>query len=215
VACLAHEMRNPINAVRTHAELLGRTEGQVSMEALLAEIRACCDRMTNVTERLLVVAAIERRDTLEELMPVSFKEIVSGALKRHQTEAEHSGITLQLEAESDVMVRCEPVMMELAIGNLIQNAIDHSPRDRSVTVTVVDMGKTVECQVQDQGNGIPDHALNQIFDKYFTLPKVTSGRKGTGIGLNVVQHVVDLHYGSIRLKNRPEGGVLAVITIPV
>jgi two-component system sensor histidine kinase CreC len=215
VACLAHEMKNPINAVRTHVELLGRIDDEALGERLLSEIKACCDRMTNVTERLLVIAAIERRETLEELHPVRIGNIVDAAINRHQREADQSDIRLMMAGDADLLVRCEPVLMELAIGNLIQNAIDHSPPDRSVLITLDKQGKTLLCEVRDHGYGIPDHALNQIFDKYFTLPKATTGRQGTGIGLNVVQHVVDLHYGSISLKNHPEGGVLAVLTVPV
>lgn len=64
-----------------------------------------------------------------------------------------------------------------------------------VLVTLIDQGKSIVFQIRDQGHGIPDHAVDQVFDKYFTLPKVTIGRAGTGIGLNVVQHVADLHYG--------------------
>jgi two-component system sensor histidine kinase CreC len=215
VACLAHEMKNPINAARTHTELLGRTEDPAWRDRLLEEIKDCCDRMTNVTERLLVIAAIERREALEELIPVCIGDIVRGAVKRLQRQADAFGISLLMEGELELMVRCEPVLMELAIGNLIQNAIEHSPEGQTVVITLVNQGKTVVCQVRDHGYGIPDHAVNQIFDKYFTLPKAATGRKGTGIGLNVVQHVVDLHYGSISLKNHPEGGVLAVLTIPV
>lgn len=215
VACLAHEMKNPINAARTHTELLGRTDDGELRERLLGEIKACCDRMTNVTERLLVIAAIERRETLEELHPARMGDIVRGALKRVQMQADACGISLVLEGDLDLMVRCEPVLMDLAIGNLVQNAIDHSPAGQDVVITLVNQGKTVQCQIRDHGHGIPDHAVNHIFDKYFTLPKAATGRKGTGIGLNVVQHVVDLHYGSITLKNHSEGGVLAVLTIPV
>lgn len=214
VACLAHEMKNPINAVRTHAELLSRSHEINDRADLIAEIKSCCDRMTNVMERLLVIAAIERRESLDELLPIPIDTVVIGAISRHQDAAKQQGVTLELRGDLQCQVRCEPVLMELALGNLIQNAIDHSPRGRHVLVTLIDQGKSIVFQIRDQGQGIPDHAVGQVFDKYFTLPKVTTGRAGTGIGLNVVQHVADLHYGEITLKNHPEGGVLAVLSIP-
>lgn len=214
VACLAHEMKNPINAVRTHTELLARTDDDRLRERLITEIKSCCDRMTHVTERLLVIAAIERRESMDQLQPRRMGEIVTGAVQRHQLDAERYGITLSIEGDLSREVRCEPVLMELAIGNLIQNAIEHSPRGQSVLITVVDQGKSVDCEIRDHGQGIPDAFIHQVFDKYFTLPKVSTGQKGTGIGLNVVQHVIDLHYGSISLKNHPQGGVVAVLGIP-
>lgn len=215
VACLAHEMKNPITAVRTHTELLGRSDQPLERQRLMTEIKLSCDRMTHVTERLLVVAAIERQESLTALFPIRIGDVVEGAVKAHRHAADAQEITLVIEGNLNCSVRCEPVLMELAVGNLIQNAIDHSPMGRRVVIAVVDQVKNVAIQVKDQGNGIPDASVHQVFDKYFTLPKEATGRKGTGIGLNVVQHVVDLHYGSVSLTNHPQGGVLAVLTIPV
>lgn len=215
VACLAHEMKNPITAVRIHAELLSRSDQDSERQRLIAEIKSCCDRMTHVTERLLVVAAIERQESLHELLPIRLGDVVEGAVNAHRHAADEQNITLKIEGELNSRVRCEPVLMELAVGNLIQNAIDHSPSGRQVIVTVTNQGKNAVIQVRDQGSGIPDAAVNKVFDKYFTLPKETTGRKGTGIGLNVIQHVVDLHYGSVSLTNHPDGGVLAVLSIPI
>lgn len=215
VACLAHEMKNPITAVRIHAELLSRSDQDSERQRLIAEIKTCCDRMTHVTERLLVVAAIERQESLHELLPIRLGDVMEGAVNAHRHAADEQNIALKIEGELNCRVRCEPVLMELAVGNLIQNAIDHSPSGRQVIVTVATQGKNAVIQVRDQGSGIPDDAVNKVFDKYFTLPKETTGRKGTGIGLNVIQHVVDLHYGSVSLTNHPDGGVLAVLSIPI
>ncbi|MEY4683855.1 MAG: hypothetical protein RLZ25_314 [Pseudomonadota bacterium] len=215
VACLAHEMKNPINAVRIHAELLGRVDKATDRQRLILEIKSCCDRMTNVTERLLVIAAIERRESLEALLPIRIGDLLENVLSTLRDTADRQGISLHTVGVLDRSVRCEPVLIELAIGNLIQNAIDHSPSGRDVVISVMEQGGTVAFEVRDQGNGIPDHAIHQVFDKYFTLPKASTGRKGTGIGLNVVQHVADLHCGEITLKNHPEGGVLAIFTLPI
>ena len=215
VACLAHEMKNPITAVRIHTELLGRSHQGSERRQLIAEIKSCCDRMTQVTERLLVIAAIERQDALTELTPIRIGDVLEAVVNGHRHSADQQHIDLRLEGNVDCQVRCEPVLMELAVGNLLQNAIDHSPRGRRVVISAVAQGKTVAIHVRDHGNGIPDAVVHQVFDKYFTLPKESTGRKGTGIGLNVVQHVADLHYGSVSLTNHSEGGVLAVLSIPV
>ena len=214
VACLAHEMKNPIAAVRIHVELLSRTDPSAYRDRLIAEIKSSCDRMSHVTERLLVVAAIERQASLRELLAVRVGDAVDGAVNGHRHAADQHQIAILVEGDLDCRVRCEPVLLELALGNLIQNAIDHSPSGRRVIIHVVDQGREVTIAVKDQGHGIPDEALHQVFDKYFTLPKAATGRKGTGIGLNVVQHVVDLHLGSVTLTNHPEGGVLALLTLP-
>ena len=69
--------------------------------------------------------------------------------------------------------------------------------------------------VDDHGSGIPDYAIDKIFDKFFSLQRPDSGKKSTGLGLNFVKEVVILHKGDITLENRPEKGVRATLTLPL
>ncbi len=76
----------------------------------------------------------------------------------------------------------------------------------------------IQIAIKDQGAGIPDYALDKIFDKFYSLPRPehtpNAGQKSTGLGLNFVQEVAKLHGGSVTLSNHADGGVIAVITLP-
>jgi two-component system sensor histidine kinase CreC len=67
----------------------------------------------------------------------------------------------------------------------------------------------------DSGSGIPDYALDRIFERFYSLPRPGNGRKGSGLGLNFVREIARLHGGDVRLSNRPEGGVCASLFIPL
>jgi signal transduction histidine kinase len=69
--------------------------------------------------------------------------------------------------------------------------------------------------IDDRGPGVPDYALDKVFDRFYSLRHHQSGRKGTGLGLNLVKEAAELHHGSIILQNRPEGGARATLKLPV
>jgi two-component system sensor histidine kinase CreC len=83
-----------------------------------------------------------------------------------------------------------------------------------VQVTVTQERDRVTIAVTDSGPGIPEYALGRIFDRFYSLGRPDTGKKSTGLGLNLVREVAKSHGGTIRVTNRPEGGVLAELTLP-
>jgi two-component system sensor histidine kinase CreC len=72
----------------------------------------------------------------------------------------------------------------------------------------------VEIQVRDHGPGVPDYALDRVFEKFYSLQRPHSGRKGTGLGLAFVKEIAQLHRGRAELRNHPDGGAVAALTLP-
>jgi two-component system, OmpR family, sensor histidine kinase CreC len=98
---------------------------------------------------------------------------------------------------------------------LIRNAMDFSPeRSRIELITDTSKHKTT-FMVRDFGPGIPDYALTKIFDKFYSLQRPDTGKKSTGLGLNLVKEVAALHKGQIELTNCLDGGAKAVLILPV
>jgi anti-sigma regulatory factor (Ser/Thr protein kinase) len=130
--------------------------------------------------------------------------------------AERRGVALELEGGEDLAVQGDRFLLQRALTNLVQNAIDFSSASTAVTVRVEVIEKTCQITVIDQGSGIPDYALDRIFERFYSLPR--SGpehAKGTGLGLSFVREIADLHRGTIDLQNRPEGGAIATLTLPL
>ena len=107
-----------------------------------------------------------------------------------------------------------PFLLHQALENLVQNAIDFSPKGGTVGVTVAMESDRVTISIADEGPGIPEYALGRIFDRFYSLARPDTGKKSTGLGLNFVREVAKSHGGTISVTNRPEGGALAVLTLP-
>jgi two-component system sensor histidine kinase CreC len=214
VAFLAHEMKNPISAVQLHLDLLERTTDPDTRFRLIQDIREANARMARVTGRLLEIGAIERQSRIGSFEVISLRGLLESVMEQQSEVADRCEVRLQRTDDGDGEVRGDRTLLEQALGNLIQNAIDYSSPGDTVELEVEIHEQQIDIRVRDHGSGIPMEALNQIFDKYFSLPKQSSGRKGTGIGLSVVQEVADLHHGNIALLNHKDGGVLAVLTLP-
>jgi two-component system sensor histidine kinase CreC len=114
-----------------------------------------------------------------------------------------------------VMVRADQFLLYQALSNLIQNAMDFSPVDGSIELTGRVEDKTLNFIVEDHGTGIPDFAVEKVFDKFFSLQRPDSGKKSTGLGLNIVKEIAVLHKGDVKLENRPDKGVRATLILPI
>jgi two-component system sensor histidine kinase CreC len=73
----------------------------------------------------------------------------------------------------------------------------------------------VHCTIEDEGPGLPDYAIERVFDRFYSLPRPSTGHKSSGLGLCFVREIALLHQGSVRLENRPSGGAIATLVIPV
>lgn len=210
MSCMAHEMRNPVGSIQTSAELLRRDMTEEAFNTGIRNIHAETQRMDKTITKLLNLAALEKRNSLKELHLIDVHHILDGIDLRFRESMADKGIALSFDAPAGLQIYCEPDLLMQALGNLIQNSIDHSEGGTRIDLHVLEHDKKVEFQVIDQGSGIPNHAKDRVFDKFYS-DKVRG--KGIGLGLPLVQEVADLHYGSISIGNHDSGGAIAILTI--
>ena len=113
------------------------------------------------------------------------------------------------------LVRGEKFLLEQSVSNLVQNAIEFSPPNGSIALSLQAENGCAVITVEDSGPGVPEYALEKIFDRFYSLPRPDTGRKSSGLGLSIVREIARLHGGNISLANRPGGGVRAVLSLPV
>lgn len=113
---------------------------------------------------------------------------------------------------SSLVVVANAELLAQALGNLLDNAIDFTPENGVITLSAQPAGEQVILRVADSGCGIPAFALSRIFDRFYSLPR-ENGRKSSGLGLAFVSEAARLLNGEVTLCNRPEGGVLASLTL--
>jgi two-component system sensor histidine kinase CreC len=144
---------------------------------------------------------------------LDFAELVGEVLATRRGRAEATGVTLQGSLPAGEKLRGERDRLALAIGNLIDNALDQAPAGSRIDVSLERTTERIELEVRDAGPGIPDYALPRLFERFYGLPRA-DGSKGSGLGLAIVQEVAMLHGGSVTLSNLPAGGALATLSLP-
>jgi two-component system sensor histidine kinase CreC len=168
-----------------------------------------------IIQNMLGLASLEHQQQLSQVSRVNLNDLIQTQIK-HLAEKTHAlGGNIHAACSVSLEVQADSFLLGQAIYNLLENALDFGPRDSTISITVIEESKQIQIEVKDQGAGIPDYALDKIFDKFYSLPRPPSGQKSTGLGLNFVQEVAKLHGGSVTLQNHVDGGAIAVITLPI
>jgi two-component system sensor histidine kinase CreC len=211
---LAHELKSPIAGIRGAVELLADETDPARRSRLETNIAAETERLRRIVEGVLDLARAESRGRLEEVEEVALGDLVQEVLaaRAHWLAAKSLAIDAGL---AQVRVRGSRFLLRQALGNLLDNAIDFSPAGGRIAIVLDGDGERACVRVRDQGPGIPDYAMPRLFERFYSTPRPDTGKRGSGLGLNLVQEVARLHRGAVGLRNHPEGGAEASLRLPV
>jgi len=237
---LAHELRTPITGIRLTAEnlltpmgienYLQEEKNDKKRKALTKEfkkrrefIRNILDsnkQMDSLVSRLLALSRIERLDKLTELEKLYLLPIIENVLKVYGTHNQlivSKNITINLDdIDKKSTVFAEKILLEQALGNVLKNAIEFSPKGGKITVKASESNTSVTIVVLDEGPGIPPHVSTKLFTRFFSVARPDTGDRGNGLGLRFVRKIMQLHGGEITLKNRLlQNGAEARLRFPV
>jgi two-component system sensor histidine kinase CreC len=215
IRTLTHEMKSPLAAIRGAAELIDEDMPAETRKHFLDNILAETSRSERLINRLLELAAIESRKSLDAADECDLRDIVTGAIDQAKPLAEIAGVSLVTEfPPTPLPVNCDAFILRAAVTNLMENAIDFSPRGESVHLSLSENNGKVLLSIRDHGAGIPDYARGKVFERFYSLRHHGAGRKGTGLGLTLVKEAAELHGGTITLDPAPGGGTDAKLSLP-
>jgi len=212
---VAHEVRNPLNAVgmtaqRLKREFLGAAPAgageRAELEELLSVMASETQRIDRIVQQFLEYARPPR------LAPerVDLDALVGDVAGRARALAEARGVRLEAEASGAGTAVVDPAQLRQALDNLVRNAVEATPEGGRVSLATRREGGGHAIEVRDTGRGIdPDH-LPRIFDLYFTTKA-----DGTGVGLAVTEQIVTAHGGTIEVDSRPGAGTTMTVLLPV
>jgi signal transduction histidine kinase len=202
VAEAAHQMRTPLAVLKTHAELIADARAS----ALLGGDVAAMER---VVEQLLALAEVDAADGAAPGAPVDLSGLAEAAVDFLEPLAAGRGVELVPEPPAaPVVVRGHEEPLYQAVLNLLQNAVDHSPRGGRVGVRVAPPGVV---EVADQGPGVPEAQRRLVFRRFWRAragAAAAGRRRGAGLGLAIVERVAELHGGTASVHDAPGGGAL-------
>jgi len=215
IQTLTHEIKSPLSAIRGATELLAEKDVPPDQQhRFLTNIRDESERISLVVEKLLLLSSLEKLNHVYELKAINMAEMVSGIKESLYPVLQSKGLTLEATGEKDCVMEGDPFLIRQAVANLIQNAIDFSPEGGVITAEILNKGGYVVLSVRDRGSGIPQYAVGRIFERFYSLKRPDSGKKGSGLGLCLVREVAALHKGTVELMNSPAGGVTATLSLP-
>lgn len=214
VQALTHELKSPTAAIRGAAELLDEDMPEQDKRRFLDNIRRETERLQDILDRLLDLAAIENRSALEQATREDMSSIVASVVESLAPVAAVRAIELVFHPEAEFPVRADRLLVEQAVGNLLKNAIEFSPTGAPITLELRVQDREVELSIHDRGPGIPEYARDRLFERFYSLPRPDSA-KSTGLGLSFVKEIAALHRGSIDVGNAVDGGAVARFALPL
>ena len=214
VSTLTHELKSPLAAIKGAAELLEEDMPVEKRQQFLTNIRRETERSEILVRDLLRLTELERQPHLEKKRTINFTELCQDITHEIAPRLESKELTLQSKFEENITVTGDPMILRLAIGNLLDNAIGFSPDNGTITFQLKTTKKTTEISIADTGPGLPDYAQERAFEHFYSLPRPGTNQKGTGLGLPLVLEAIKLHDGEISLQNLATGGCCAIIQLP-
>jgi len=216
VAAAAHELKTPLTSLHMAVHLcLEGAAGPLSERQLdlLHGARQDCQRLEGVVDELLEMAKLESGSARLEPVPVPVRELVADAIARHEGEARRQGVMLEAVAgEASPMVSVDPERIRHVFDNVIENAIKYGGEGGRVRIEVQEAADGVRVLVDDTGPGIPEDMRERVFAKFVRVPG--TGKRGSGLGLNIVRDVVAAHGGTIGIESAPLGGARVWFVLP-
>jgi len=216
VSMVSHEFRTPLTIIDGTAQWLESRADRLTPEEAAkraGKIRDAVKRMTRLMDSTLTAARMEEGKITVEIGSCDVGRIVREVCARQQEIAEGHAISCDL-LDLPETVQADADALELVFTNLLSNAVKYAPHASDIEVKACVEGKHVVISVRDHGLGIDDGDLPRIFERFFRA-KTSTGIAGTGIGLNLVKTLVEMHGGSVRVESKVSEGSVFTVQLPI
>jgi signal transduction histidine kinase len=213
---VAHEMRTPLSAIQGSSEIMGRYKLTEEKRAQMTQmIHSESKRLARMIQTFLDVERLSEGQMELARQPFAAAELADTCLERVRPLAERKRIRLLRETVEEVTIIGDRELMEYALYNLLTNAVKYSNPDTEVRLRGQMENGNLRLAVQDQGIGMDEKELKNIFQKFYRTQKAeSSGEAGTGIGLSIVEQIVARHGGKMEVASQPGAGSCFTMVVP-
>ena len=213
IANASHELKTPITVIRGFAETLHDNSGlpRQTVEEVTSRIVANCRKMTQTIKNLLTLADFENLPSFHAA-PRNLMDLVQGCVATMQAIRPEVKIAVQGEP---VTAEIDSSLIEMAVLNLLDNGVKYSEGPAEIDVRVRKEGEWLVIDVQDHGIGIPEADLGHIFQRFYRVDKAHSTKLGgSGLGLSIVETIINKHLGKIEVHSTLKEGSTFSIFLP-
>jgi two-component system heavy metal sensor histidine kinase CusS len=214
---IAHDLRTPVNNIRGEAEVaLARARTVDEYREVLESCLEEAVRLSDLIGDLLFLARAESPLTHLRRASVDLRELLASVCDYYEAAAAEGGISLKMTSGLEpVVAELDRPLMQRAVGNLVANAVAHTPPGGTVVLGVNSEPAGASIEVSDTGIGIPADALPRVFDRFYRVDTSrTQASGGTGLGLAIVQSIMALHGGRAEIASHPGQGTKVTLRLP-
>ncbi|MFZ0389268.1 MAG: HAMP domain-containing sensor histidine kinase [Calditrichia bacterium] len=217
---LLHDVRSPLNSLIGYMELLlNNTFGMLNegQKNMLEKAMELGDATLDMMEDLNEVFRGEQSTLIIEGQPFSFSEILESVLVNIWIKADHKNIKIRKEVDPALKkIFGDDYQVQRVLTNLLNNAIKYSPENSEIRISAKQNDhQFVQISVADNGQGVKENQLNNLFDKFYRVRNGNKWQKGHGLGLYISKIIVKAHKGKIWAENNKMGGLSVHFTLPV
>jgi heavy metal sensor kinase len=208
----SHELRTPLAILKGELELALRDgRSAAELEAALRSAAEETDRVVQLAEDLLVIARSDQGRLPIRRSEVGAADVLETARRRFSQRARDHGVEVTVSADDGLLLMADPMRLEQALGNLVDNALRHG--GGRIALEAVADGDIVALHVRDDGPGFPEAFIPKAFDR-FTRADAGRARGGAGLGLAIVEAIATAHGGAVHAVNAPSGGADVWVELP-
>jgi two-component system sensor histidine kinase SenX3 len=216
-AMVSHQFRTPLAVIDSGIQRLARRSGVVPPSEITeraTRIRSAVARMSALIDSTLSAARLDaERKQVRLAQKCDVVMLLRDVCAHQQAVAPDRRIVLDFRAGEPLVARCDPVLVEQIVANLLSNALKYSPPETAVALEVWANDGSIHCAVSDEGVGIPADEARHLFDRFFRAS--TAGDiAGTGLGLNLARHLARIHDGDVTVESQEGAGSTFTVRLP-
>lgn len=214
---ISHELKTPVGALILLADAVSEASDDPEVVQRFSDrMRVEASRLSRLVKEIIELSRLQGDDPLENPGPVDINGVIETAVDRCRIDAEDRDIKIVVKTEPELEVLGSEDQLAMAIGNLVENAINYSPDGTRVAVAAHPIGDLVEVTVSDQGVGIPSSDLERVFERFYRVDRARSRETGgTGLGLSIVKHIASIHGGDVRVWSVEGQGSTFTVRLPL
>ncbi|HYM56418.1 MAG TPA: ATP-binding protein [Solirubrobacteraceae bacterium] len=213
VSDASHELRTPLAILKTELELARRGErSKAELQDALGSAAEETERLAQLAEDLLVIARSDQGRLPIRLEKLEVAAVLAEVRERYARRAAERNAELVVEVPGRLCVTADPLRLEQALGNLVDNALRHGDGGR-IVLNARERNGCIELHVRDRGRGFPEPFIVSAFER-FTRGDQARVRGGAGLGLAIVAAIAAAHHGEVGASNQPDGGADVWMAIP-
>ena len=205
----AHELKTPLAALKTHAQVAEQTKTIGGMRSEIKKVIEGVNRASHTVDQLLILSRTMPDAYMQKHTPRSLSETVTLCVAELVPQALARDVNLSLDNQANAdQILCHQSALSILVRNIVDNAVRYTLPHTDIFVRLYNIDNRVVFEVEDQGPGIPDDSHQRVFERFYRV--VGTEQNGTGLGLNIVQQIAQLHDADVHLFNNKEAAGLTV-----